>query len=229
MRIQCTMWSVGGASDSGWHAHACVGMIRQLASTWPRKRGHGTRLATRRTQRTIWSAGVLAFAQAAVAQPAITIDGGADVSAHNYKWTVSHDHSAPLVYVEMPHFRVDTFTVPEGWTAEIENQNSLDLKPGRCIANAEDPNAGLPRGEPGVFTLRVNPAKALRGQAEAIFRFADGVEVTKLLELPVKPSSFEQWAPPVALGAMFAVFVAVQAARKKKRRRARLANGPGAS
>ncbi len=179
-----------------------------------------------RIQCTMWSVGVLVFAQTAAAQPTITIEGGADASAHNYEWTISHDHSAPLIYVEIPHFRADTFTVPQGWTAEIENQNSLDLKPGKCIAKTPDP--GLPRGDTGVFFIRVNAAKALRGQAETIFRFADGIEVVKLMELPVKPSSFEQWAPPVVLLSMFTVFLAAKAARNRKRRKALMAKEGGA-
>ncbi len=148
--------------------------------------------------------------------PKVTIKGGSDISAHNYSWTITHDHDAPLVYVEIPHFRVDLFNAPQGWTAEIINQNSLDLKPGKCIAEVTDPSRGLKRGESAKFGVRVNPAEAPRGEDTILLRFADGVEVRVTAVVPVKPSSFEQWAPPAVLAVMFGAYVLIQAVRKRR-------------
>ncbi len=146
----------------------------------------------------------------------VSIQGEVDTSGHLYEWRIWHDHSAPLVYVEIPHFRVDMFTAPDGWSAEIENQNSPDLKPGRCLATATDPSRGIRKGDQGTFTARVNPTSAPVGVGVIKCRFADGVEATAQARVPVKSSSLEQWAPAGLLGGFFLAYVAY-ASRKRKR------------
>ena len=153
---------------------------------------------------------------AAASEPQVTIVGGADVTAHSYAWTITHRHSASLVYVEIPHFRATLFYAPQGWTTEIINLQSLDFKPGKCIAEAVDPSHGLGRGQPGRFTMLA--AKSLRGSGPIVLRFADGTRTTVTAEVPIGQSTFEHWAAPLALATMFAVYLLVRTMRARRLR-----------
>ena len=156
----------------------------------------------------------LVQAGAATADPKVTVTGGADPTAHNYTWTITHDHTARLIRVEIPHYRADIFNAPEGWSAEIINRQSLDFKPGKCIAQAVDSSHGLGSGQSGRFIMRA--ADSLRGTGAILLRFADGTETSITAEIPTKPSSIQQWATPVGLGAIFGLFLLVRAARARR-------------
>ncbi len=163
----------------------------------------------------VWSASLLVSA-AAVAEPRVAIDGGPDVTGHNYEWSISHDHDAPLIHVEFAHYRGDMFFAPDGWSIEIENPNSSDFTPGKCVA---DSATGLARGQRGEFTLRINAAGAFVGRGDFLCRFADGIELRVPADVPVKRQSpIEPYATPAAMGGMFIVFLLVRAIRARRRK-----------
>lgn len=152
---------------------------------------------------------------AVTAEPKVTVTGGADPTAHNYTWTITHDHTARLIRVEIPHYRADIFTAPQGWSAEIINRQSLDFKPGKCIAQAVDSSRGLSRGPSARFTMRA--AGSLRGTGLMVLQFADGTEASALAEIPTKPSDAAQWAIPGGMASMFVVLLLVRAVRARRR------------
>lgn len=152
----------------------------------------------------------------ASAQPQVTLTGGSDLSGHNYAWTITHQHSAPLVFVEIPHYRGDLFFAPDGWSTEIINQNSLDYKPGKCIAKTMEQSGGLPRDQSAEFRLRINPAGALQKPGTILLRFADGAEVALPTEVPGRQSSTEHYALPVSLAAIFVAYLVFGYFKKRK-------------
>ena len=162
----------------------------------------------------------LLHACTATAEPKVTVTGGADPTAHNYTWTITHKHSAKLISVEIPHYRADIFTAPEGWSTEIINRQSLDFKPGECIAQALDSSRGLSRGQSAVFAMRA--ADSLRSEGLILLHFADGTETSVSAEIPTKPSAAGQWAIPASMGSMFAIIIAVRAGRARRRRNRQL-------
>ena len=151
------------------------------------------------------------------AEPRVTIEGGPDGTAHNYEWTISHDHEAALVHIEFAHYRGDMFFGPDGWSVGLENPNRSDFQPGKCVATS---TTGLARGRRGTFTLRINAAGAFVGRGDFLCRFADGSSVCVPADVQVKQqSSIDPYATPGALGGMFVVFLLVRAIRRKRRRR----------
>lgn len=161
---------------------------------------------------------VLALAATAAAQPVVTVTGGHDETGQTYEWRITHQHPAPLTHVEVPHFRGDRFYAPPGWSAEVRNRNSLDFQTGMCVADAGDAGSALHTGDVGTFKLHINSAGAPWGQGEMLLRFADGTEARVVVDVPVKRQSpIEPFATPLALGAMFAIFLLVRVLRNKRR------------
>ncbi len=169
---------------------------------------------------------LLAATAAAAGPVTVTIAGGADASGHNYEWTITHDHSSPIVYVEFPHFRAYFFTPPPGWKANITHRYPEDRQAGECTAEVEDPAEGLKRGQTGRFAMRIGPKGAPRGEGDVIIRFADNTEVVVLAEVPIKESPGSQHVPLIALGTIFAVFLLVKALKRRKRQRQVESNAP---
>lgn len=159
-------------------------------------------------------------ARAMAAGPSAAVTGGCDPSGHNYEWTIVHDHESPLVYVEIPHFRADMFSAPDGWTTEIINQNSPDLQPGKCIAQVTALSTGLRRGEKGEFTMRINAASAQKGRRAMRLRFADRAEIDVMATIPIEYSSLERYLVPLVLGGSFGLYLLVITIRSNRRRRA---------
>jgi hypothetical protein len=185
--------------------------LRQPTMTLPRTTF--STLTTRVAMMTVLASGSLALAD-----PPVTIEGGCDVSGHNYEWTITHQHTAPLVYIEIPHYRADTFEVPAGWEKEFINKNSPVFDPGKCIARSE---TGLPAGQSVTLNVRINPTGALQGSGYILLKFADGQTASVLAEVPVKETFLEAWGKAIGLGGMFVAFVAIQwwRGRGKKKNR----------
>ena len=105
---------------------------------------------------------------AAGADPLVTITGGVvDVKGHNYEWIVKNYHSSPIVYVEFPHYRADSFTAPDGWSTETPNLVGRPAEPDKpqvCIARPRPPNKGIVRGASVQFGMRVPSTRVRSGK-----------------------------------------------------------------
>jgi len=156
-------------------------------------------------------------------QPLATVEGGADVTGHNYTWTVTNQHSSPIVAVEIPHYRADLFFGPDGWsTAESTYLVNVGVKdrPGVCKAQAPSKTAGIPRGRSAQFKARINARGAKRGRAEVVVEYADGTRVTVAnVEVPRAETLGEKHTLKIGFGVMFALFLGAQAIRHRKRNR----------
>lgn len=149
----------------------------------------------------------------ALAQPQVTITGGPDESGQNYAWTVNHDSASPMVAVEFPHYMADICSGPEGWNMRLTNKLGRKGRAGVC--SAESPE-GLPRGASVVFSLRVGPRGAPRGEGDVVVRFSDGTEVKVRVAVPVKPSFLAGHTSLVGLGAMFVLLLLFRLRRRRK-------------
>lgn len=153
----------------------------------------------------------------------VTIEGGSDGTGQHYSWTVRNHYTSPIVSVEFPHYRADTFTTPKGWTAEATMLVNVGVpdQPGVCKAKAESPLAGIKPDGSAKFEIRMAGGSiqrgAHRGNGEVIVRFADGrEEIVANVEVPVSSSTFENFAPILAVVGLVLVWLAVRTVRKKR-------------
>ncbi len=160
---------------------------------------------------------VLWPAAGALAQPRVTVEGGADPTGQNYSWTIQHDHASPLVFVSVPHHRADLFLPPKGWKGSIEHATGWFDRMGYCIARPEDPGAAIARGKSAQFGLRVPVRGIARGKEAMSFRFADGVEASVPAEVPVREPIGEQYTPVIGLGLIFAGLLVFRAWKARRR------------
>ncbi len=141
-------------------------------------------------------------------QAVVTIRGGVDATGHHYTWTIQTRDPSPIVYVEIPHYRADLFTPPQGWTR-------LDPTPDIEAAVADSVKYGIKPGRPGVFRMRIRAAGASQGTGTVRVRFADGTEAAiGGVTLPQPPS--DKNVGLIGLAALFAVWVAVRIYRRKR-------------
>ncbi len=156
---------------------------------------------------------LLALSASALAQPQVTITGGADRSGQNYAWTVTHDHDSPMVSIEFPHYMADICNGPDGWTIQLTGFLGADGLEGICSAESTE---GLSRGVPLVFKLRVGPQGTPRGQGDVLVRFSDGTEVKVRAQVPIKPSFVAGHLSLFGLGGVFVLLVLIRLLRRKK-------------
>lgn len=153
-----------------------------------------------------------------------SISGGADASGVTYRWTVTHEHTSPIVYVEFPHYHASLFFAPAGWTQRstfLVNVGVAD-RPGVCTARAESAFSGIVRGRSGDFGMQVTAAGTRRGRGNVIVRFADGTEsVVADVELPVPETVGSKYLPLVGLSVIAIVALGVRALRQRVGRRSR--------
>jgi len=173
----------------------------------------------------VWPAGIVP-AMAAANDAQVSIEGGADEedpSGHNYTWTVTNHHASPIVSVEIPHYRADTFTAPKGWKTECTYLVGIGVpdKPGVCRAMPESPGAGLVRGASAEFRMRIagGGTTPQPGRGRVLVRFADGSETAvEGVEVPQAPAASTRYIPLIGLAAIFAAVVAVREYRRRKTR-----------
>jgi hypothetical protein len=169
------------------------------------------------------AAGFSLIEAAAVANPAVAITGGADASGHTYTWQVQNGGTSPIVEVCFPHYRAGLFFPPGGWSNDCTALVKVGAKdePGFCTARATAPAEGIAKGRSTPFSMQIAAAGAKRGLGEVVVRFADGSE-TRIagVELPQQEGLGDRYVSLIALGAVFLIFVAVQAVRNRRRRAA---------
>ena len=66
--------------------------------------------------------------------PNATVTGGPDTSGRKYSWTVTNEHTSPVVYVEFPHYHGSLFFAPENWRVECTFLVNVGVedRPGIC-------------------------------------------------------------------------------------------------
>ncbi|MEK7732337.1 MAG: hypothetical protein AAB363_10825 [Planctomycetota bacterium] len=159
----------------------------------------------------------------ALADSAVSITGGADASGHTYTWQVANGGASPIVEVRFPHYRAGLFFPPPGWSNDCTALVHVGAKdePGVCTARSPAPADGIAPGRSAPFSMQIAADGAKRGRGEVVVRFADGSE-TRIagVELPQQEGLGDKYVSLIALGAVFIIFVAVQAVRKRRRRAA---------
>lgn len=148
--------------------------------------------------------------------PKVGIAGGADASGHNYRWTITNNHSSPIVSVEFPHYHADLFFAPEGWGTETTALVNVGYKdaPGECIATVDSPAKGIANGRSQAFGMRIAPLPTRRGGGTVIVRFADGSSArVDSVELPRPERIGDKYLPLIGLGMIFLVWVVFRAVR----------------
>lgn len=156
----------------------------------------------------------------AQSQP-VSITGGADPSGHQYRWTVTNEGASPVIFVEFPHVHADLFLGPPGWVTQSTNLVNVGVRHpvGHCRARVENAAGGLARGESAEFSMRIAPMGAARGVGVVQVRLADGTEVIiPGVELPERRGSADTFTSLIALGAIFALFLAFGIWRRMRRR-----------
>lgn len=154
-----------------------------------------------------------------VDSPKATMIGGADASGRNYSWTVTNDHSSPIVFVEFPFDKVLLFLAPQGWQTDCGRQTgaAFEHSAKTCAARTPSPASGIARGTTEDFEMRLFRSGARRGPGTVLVRFADGSEVrVGGVELPQRKGLGDRYVALFALGAAFAVWGVVRAVRRPR-------------
>jgi hypothetical protein len=155
------------------------------------------------------------------AEPPVTIAGGARPdNPHFYEWVVTNASTSPIVFIEFPQYRGDTFTAPPEWSQEWKNRASIGggkNAPGWVRTSVEHPAEGIAAGESAQFELRVSRAGALARLGEVTVRFADGTEVVVAdVELPSAQSLLERNAMVIGLVVIIAIALLIHFRRRAK-------------
>lgn len=168
---------------------------------------------------------LLGSAVAAAETPLATVAGGADGSGHNYLWVITNHHTSPIVRVEIPHYRADTFFPPAGWKQECTHLMIAGQPRGSgvCRAWVESAADGIAPSRSAEFGLRVAREGAQRRPGNVRVRFADGTEyVVAGVEVPARESVQERFVALIGTALIVAALVWVQ---MRSRRRTAAATG----
>ncbi len=181
------------------------------------------RMATRPVCRLLVAVSLGGLAVAAFGQqtPKVTITGGPDLTGHNYEWQVTNHYTSPIVHIEFPQYRGDTFFAPEGWKQEWKNRAMVGGKdsPGWCRTSAASAGEGIPPGGTSRFGMRIARAGAMARPGRVTVRFADGTQavVTNVL-LPTAKGFIERNIMGIGLTLIAAVALVIHWRHRKSRR-----------
>jgi hypothetical protein len=168
-----------------------------------------------------WSAAVSVPAAAGEAlKHRVEITGGRDETGQFYRWVVRNLSDSPIVFVEFPHYRADTFFAPEEWRKEFINRvgdPNATGPGGVCRASTDDPRVAITRGRAAEFGMRLARGGANRGRGTVVVRFLDGAEVKLAgVELPGPPSIVDRLAVPGGLAVILLILWAMQRLRSRR-------------
>jgi hypothetical protein len=138
----------------------------------------------------------------------------------SYKWSVTNNHTSPIVYVEFPHYHAGLFWAPDGWATEISGLVRVGFKdePGVCTARAKTARSAIAPGQTGTFEVQIAPLPTKRGEGAVLIRFADGTEVSVgKVELPQPERVGDKYAPLIGLAVIFAAWALIRAIHLRKR------------
>jgi hypothetical protein len=149
-----------------------------------------------------------------------SVEGGPDGLGNAYHWTVSNNHTSPIVRVEIPHYRGSLFFAPRGWTSTCTNLVAVGARdtPGICTATAT--GDGIAPGRSATFNLQLASGSVKRGTGDVVIGYADSSKLTISGVLVTVPETWsDKYITLIGLGTILAVFVAVQFLRSRKKRR----------
>ncbi len=161
---------------------------------------------------TLWQA-------AADAENRVTIVGGAEPGGHRYNWTVTNNHSSPIVLAEFPHYHATLFFVPQGWKSEATYMVNVGVedRPGVCTARAPSAAGGIAPRDSAAFSMQVATKGTMRGRGNVRVRFADDTEaVVANVEIPVPERAGDKYLPLIGLGAIAGIFLLVRWLRGRR-------------
>lgn len=151
-------------------------------------------------------------------EPVVVITGGVDEAGQVYRWTVTNEHTVPISYLSIPHYGAVSVEMPDGWNGDLTVRGGEGGRPGKFIVKAEFPWAQISQSGSAEFSLSLPEPGRAWGFRNAHVRFEDGMEILVSLEVPLKETAGERSVPLIALGAIFAAYVIVQALRRRSRR-----------
>ena|GEM_PF-7122770 len=159
-----------------------------------------------------WIAAVPAAAQ-------VTIEGGLDQVEYQYIWTVTNKGSSPVTSLEIPHYHGINLTAPEGWEFEMTNKMAFGMvdKPGIISAWATSPGAAIRPHRSATFKLPFTPNRVAPGTGVVTVGFADGTtQLVPDVEIPWQVPWLRRYTLLISFGAIFAVFLVIQAVRGRR-------------
>ncbi len=183
-----------------------------------------------------WLLAVLEIGHAAVPLAAqVAIDGGREpTNPYKYTWTLTNHGSKNITYLEIPHFLGVGFEAPPHWTYEITEQ-VVEGKPvttGVVRTRPQSPWYALRPGQSAEFSLTVavvaNPPAPRSGTVKIGFA-DDTVDTIAGVEVPCPVPWLQRHALLLELGAMFALFLLVQALRSRRKKKRDLAPTPASA
>jgi hypothetical protein len=152
----------------------------------------------------------------------VTIEGGPEALGATYQWTITNNHTSPIVRVEVPHYRASLFFAPKGWTSSCTNLvavGALDAT-GVCTATATVLADGIAPGRSATFGMQLAAGSIKRGSSEATIGFADSsTQTVSGVLVPVPETFADRYISLLGLGAILAGFVVFQALRSRKKDR----------
>lgn len=151
----------------------------------------------------------------------VSVEGGPDGLGNVYHWTVTNNHSSPIVHVEIPQYRGSLFFPPKGWTSSCTNLVAIGAPdaPGICTATAASRADGIAPGRSASFGLQIAAGSAKRGSGEVLIGFGDSsTQRIGNVMVPVPETLGDRYITLIGLGAILAVYVVIQVVRGRKNR-----------
>jgi len=137
-----------------------------------------------------------------------------------FRWTITNKSRASIVRFSAPRFMEELVVPPDGWNGEI-TKSATDNSRGVQFTVAES-KAAIQPGQSLVFQIQdMRPMRTGRTKApqNVVIGLLDGSEVTIPNVLcPAGESPLVRNLNLIALGAMFAIFLLVQAIRTRRRK-----------
>jgi hypothetical protein len=151
-------------------------------------------------------------------QPAVSIEGGADLTGHNYEWIVTNNGRRAVTAVEFPHYRATLFFAPDGWRVECTNLQNVGVADasGVCRATAVDASSAVAPGRSGSFKMSASMATVPGGRS-VIVSFGDGTtEQVGDVPVPQPEPLVQRYLPLIGLGVIAAAFALLRILARKK-------------
>jgi hypothetical protein len=170
--------------------------------------------------------GLVGEARAQDASAEVTIEGRIpEDNSQEFEWLVTNRSSTPITRFKTQHFLGTVVVPPEGWvesamTGNISRQQKREN--GILEFTAGPGNPGIPPGREQAFRTRIHHTWSryvVPRTVEVDFAGGRTVQVSGVL-CPAKSPFLRENYPVVGLGAMFAIFLVVQAIRRRRRGRA---------
>lgn len=164
---------------------------------------------------------VLTCAGSPAAAQVEIVGGRHKTNVNTYQWTVTNSGRQPIVAFEFPRYVVEHLGAPVGWSAELVKKapDGTPLAQQRVVYRALPNTRGIRPGESAEFSAVITIDKATPGLQTATVEFADGTKLSiPNVEIPWGISWFEKYALLIGMGTLFAMFLAVQVIRSRRKK-----------